>query len=171
MVEVELEEEHSNGLLIPFAIVTSILIFVHMLALVMATYMLPELDALASIPREQFMRRPMNIARGVCVKITWFLSHVLGIFLFLVEFVVLAFVKFYPFNKETRHRYQAGIAAGVVMLVLSIIAALIALIYYRFSYVHRNVHAHRETLAQAESILQKLKDEDPIQGHAKDTQV
>jgi len=171
MVEVELEDQHSDGLLIPFAIVTAILIFVHMLSLVLATYMLPELDALAAIPRVQLTRRPMNIARSMCIKITWFLSHGLGIFLFLVEFVLISFVKFYPVNSDTRLRYRAAIAGGSVMLGLSVGAAMATICYYRYSYIHRNVHGHNEALQRAENILQQLNASDPLQVHKVDTQV
>jgi len=171
MVEVELEDQHSDGLLIPFAIVTAILIFVHMLSLVLATYMLPELDALAAIPRVQLTRRPMNIAQTVCIKITWFLSHGLGIFLFLVEFVLISFVKFYPLNDETRLRYRAGIAGGTVMLVLTVGATIVTICYYRHSYIHRNVNDHNEALHKAENILQQLNASDPLQAHNVDTQV
>ena len=97
MVEVELEGNPPNGLLIPFAIFTSILIFVHLFALVLATYMLPELDALASgPPNKELARRPSNIAQGICVKMTWILSHVLGIILFLVPICVVSSCEILP---------------------------------------------------------------------------
>ena len=162
MVEVELEDRHHNGLLIPFAIFTSILIFVHLCSLVLATYMLPELDALSAVPHAQLTRRPGNIARGFCVKVTWFLSHALGIFLFLVQFVLLAFVKFYPINDETEDRYQAGIAAGIVIITLTVGAVLITLVWYYRSYVQRNLRGHIEALKAAENILQQVNANDPL---------
>ena len=171
MVEVELQDQHSDGLLIPFAIITSVLIFVHMLSLVLATYMLPELDALAAIPRVQLTRRPMNIANSFCIKLSWFLSHGLGIFLFLVEFVLLSFVKFYPLNDATMLRYRAGIAAGAVMLGLTVGAAVVTICYYRYSYIHRNVRGHNEALRQADEILQQLNANDPLRPQKVDTQV
>lgn len=163
MVEVELEDRHADGLLIPFAVFTSILIFVHLFSLMLATYMLPELDALSAVPNVQLTRRPGNIARGLCVKMTWFLSHVLGIILFLVQFVLLAFVKFYPINDKTEQRYRAGIAAGVVIIALSIIASLGTLIWYYRFYVNRNVKGHAEALETADNILKQLNANDPLQ--------
>lgn len=162
MVEVELEDRHANGLLIPFAVFTSILIFVHLLALMLATYMLPELDALASVPNTQLTRRPGNIAKGMCVKMTWFLSHALGIILFLVQFVLLAFVKFYPINDETEDRYEAAIAAGVVIVTLTISAALTTLVWYYHWYVRRNLKGQKEALRAADTILQEVNANDPL---------
>ena len=162
MVEVELEDRHANGLLIPFAIFTSILIFVHLFALMLATYMLPELDALASIPNTQLARRPGNIAQSICVKMTWFLSHALGIILFLVQFVLLAFVKFYPINDQTEDRYEVGIAAGVVIVTLTLGAALATLVWYYHWYVRRNLRGQKEALRTADAILQEVNANDPL---------
>lgn len=163
MVEVELEDDHSNGLLIPFAIFTSILIFVHLFSLMLATYMLPELDALAAVPRAELTRRPGNIAQGFCVKMTWILSHALGIILFLVQFVLLAFVKFYPVNRETEDRYQAAMAAGIVIITLTVAATLATLVWYYRSYVQRNVKGHVEALRDADNLLQQVNASDPLQ--------
>lgn len=162
MVEVELDDNHSNGLLIPFAIFTSILIFVHLFSLMLATYMLPELDALSAVPHVQLTRRPGNITQGFCVKMTWLLSHALGIILFLVQFVLLAFVKFYPINRDTKYRYQAGIAAGVVIVTLTVVAALAILVWYYHTYVKRNLKGHAEALRAADSILQQVNANDPL---------
>ena len=162
MVEVELEDRHSNGLLIPFAVFTSILIFVHLCSLVLATYMLPELDALSAVPHSQLTRRPGNIARGFCVKITWFLSHALGIILFLVQFVLLAFVKFYPINDNTENRYEAAIAAGIVIISLTVGATLLSLVWYYRWYVRRNLRGNMEALRAADNILQQVNANDPL---------
>ena len=162
MVEVELNNSHTNGLLIPFAIFTSILIFIHLFALMVATHILPELDALSAIPHVQLTRRPGNVAQAFCVKLTWFLSHGLGIILFLVQFVLLAFVKFYPFNDDTEERYEAAIAAGVVIIVLTVVFAVATLLWYYHSYVHHNVKGHHEALHVALTILQQLNASDPL---------
>ena len=169
MVEVELEGNPPNGLLIPFAIFTSILIFVHLFALMLATYMLPELDALASVPpNKELARRPSNIAQGICVKMTWILSHVLGIILFLVQFVLLAIVKFYPINNETEDhhkdedRHEAAIAAGVVIVTLTIGAVLATLVWYCHWYVRSNIKGQMDALRAADSILQEVNANDPL---------
>ena len=159
MVEVELNSSHENGLLIPFAIFTSILIFVHVLSLMLATHMLPELDALSAIPHVQLTRRPGNVAQGFCIKMTWFLSHILGIILFLVQFVLLAFVKFYD---GTEDRYHAAIAAGVVIISLTVLVSLATLVWYYRSYVHHNVKGHVEALHVANHLLQQLNANDPL---------
>ena len=162
MVEVELNNSHSNGLLIPFAIFTSILIFIHLFSLMVATHILPELDALSAVPHVQLTRRPGNVAQGFCVKMTWFLSHGLGIVLFLVQFVLLAFVKFYPVDDDTEDRYQAAIAAGIVIITLTTVVTLATLIWYYRSYIHHNVRGHTEALHAANHILQQLNANDPL---------
>lgn len=162
MVEVELNNSHTNGLLIPFAIFTSILIFIHLFSVLVATHILPELDALSAIPHVQLTRRPGNVAQGFCIKMTWFLSHGLGIVLFLVQFVLLAFVKFYAFNDETENRYQAAVAAGVVIITLTIVVTIATLLWYYRSYVYHNVKGHVEALHVAHNILQQVNANDPL---------
>jgi len=128
----------------------------------LATYMLPELDALSAIPHVQLTRRPGHITRGFCVKMTWFLSHALGIILFLVQFVLLAFVKFYPINDQTEQRYEVGIAAGVVIITLTVVTAFGTLVWYYHTYVKRNLKGHAEALRAADNILKQVNANDPL---------
>ena len=162
MVDMKLEDRHPNSLLIPFAVITSILVFVHLFALMLATYMLPELDAVVSVPNKELTRRPSNIAQGICVKMTWILSHVLGIFLFLVQFILLAVVKFYPINIETEDRYKAAIATGVIIVTLTLGTVLAMLVWYRHWYVRRNIKGQMDTLRIADTILQEVNANDPL---------
>ncbi len=74
---------------------TALLIFVHLLSLIIATRILPELVAYIENPR---LNVPQPITKGHYwpVQMVWYLSNIVGVLLFLVELVLVAFVKFFP---------------------------------------------------------------------------
>lgn len=130
MVEVELSDDTPTAILIPFTMVTALLIFVHLFSLVVATRLLPELEAVVSQPQHMYLS---SISRGHTwpVQLVWYLSNIVGILLFLLELVFVAFVKFYPHENTQADRYWIGIATLAVVLVLSVIATPFVIVFFR----------------------------------------
>ena len=175
MVEVEIGEDYNLGLLVVFAMCTAVLVFVHLLSLLIATCLLPDLDALAAIPKAQLARNSAHISRSCCVSFSWFLSHIVGIPLFFVEVIILSFVKFFSHvppsvppsesivnatshNEEPRSvdmKIHAGTAAAVTIIVLAIVALPFVTCYFRHFYRHR-LKLQRRQLDEAEELFRRL---------------
>merc|ERR1711915_70930 len=97
MVEIQIDENIPPGLLVAFAVCTVLLIAVHMLALMISTCILPNVEAVANLhlqtPSTVFESPHSKMSK--IIELAWGFSTVLGILLFLVEIAILCWVKFY----------------------------------------------------------------------------
>lgn len=176
MVEVEIGESYNLCLLVVFAMSTAVLVFVHLLSLLIATCLLPDLDALAAIPKAQLAQNSAHISRSCCVSFSWFLSHIVGIPLFFIEVIVLSYVKFYSqkvplsvsmvnasHNESVDVKIHAATAATVTIVVLAIVALPFVICYFRHFYRHR-LKLQRRQLDEAEELFRRLnRKSSPIQ--------
>ena len=173
-MEVEIGESFDPGLLVIFAMSTAVLVFVHLLSLLIATCLLPDLDALAAIPKAQLARNSAHISRSCCVSFSWFLSHIVGIPLFFIEVIILSYVKFYgrrmPLSvsvvnttmyknmhnvEEGPLKIHAATAATVTIVVLAIVALPFVTCYFRHFY-RRRLKLQRRQLDEAEELFRRL---------------
>ena len=154
MVEVELSNDTPTAILIPFTMITAILIFVHLFSLVIATRLLPELEAVVRQPKFLFTS---SISRGHTwpVQLVWYLSNIVGILLFLVELVFVAFVKFYPHENTQQDRFYIGIATLGVVIMLSVIAAPFIVIFFR-SISNKKIQLIEQRLERGRVLLDNL---------------
>ena len=153
MVEAEISPLTPTGLLIPFAMLTAVLIFVHMVSLLIATRLLPELEAIIKQPS---LHMPSSISKGYTwpVHIVWYLSNIVGIFLFLVDLVVVAYVKFYPTNGD-KDSLHVGTATLGVVVVLSIASLPFIIVFFR-TISNKKIQLHEQNLEKARVLLETM---------------
>ena len=144
MVEVTVNSDTPPSILIPFAMMTALLIFLHLLSLIIATRILPEVDAFIHNPK---LNVPQPITKGHyrAVQMVWYLSNIVGILLFLVELVLVAFVKFYS------QHIHVGTATLVVVSIL--LAASLPFIAIFFRSLSRQKIIYHEVKLQRERNL------------------
>ena len=152
MVEVEVSEATPPGLLIPFAMHTAILIFIHLFSLVLATRLLPELEAMSAHPHLGFSG---TLAKGWYVQLCWVLSNIVGVILFLVELILVAYVKFYPSNGSVNDRLHVGTGTLAVVVVLSILSSPFVVVFFR-SISKQKIQLHEQRLAKARELLENI---------------
>lgn len=108
LVEVELNNKEDNpippSLLIVFGVCTVLLVSVHMLALMMSTCILPHVEAVNAIVKRKncsnlLKDSPHNKMRHF-IEVSWLFSNVIGVFLFLIEVVILFWMKFWELGKK-----------------------------------------------------------------------
>ena len=153
MVEAEISTETPTGLLIPFAMLTALLIFVHMASLLIATRLLPELEAIIKQPS---LHIPSSINKGYTwpVHMVWYLSNIVGIVLFLVELVIVAYVKFYP-TGEDKTSLHVGTATLAVVVVLSVVFLPFIIVFFR-SISKKKIQLHEQNLEKARVLLENM---------------
>lgn len=154
IVEVEISTHTPYQILIPFSILTAILIFVHLLSLMLATCLLPELESITNDAHPQLFASALKIAKGLPVQLSWFLSNVLGIGLFLVELILVAFVKFYPAPDVVNNVY-AGVATLVTIVVLTVLSIPLA-VYYVMVVSKHKIRLHENQLHVAQEMLDNI---------------
>ena len=154
MVEVDLSDHTPSEILIPYAMLTALLICVHLFSLILATRLLPELEAFINKPN---LNLPPPISKGSSwpVQLVWYLSNIVGVLLFLVELVLVAYVKFFPVDGVPEDRIHAGTATLVVVVVLSILSIPFIVIFFR-SLSNKKIKFHERKLEKALVLLESI---------------
>ncbi|GLV36834.1 orai [Carabus blaptoides fortunei] len=133
MVELQINEPTTvpEWLFVLFAVCTTVLVSVHIFALMISTYILPNIDAISKLEVcELVTESPHERMRGF-IELAWAFSTVLGLFLFLVEIAILCWVKFWDYS------FPAAIAATVIVIPVLILFVAFAVHFYHSLVVYK----------------------------------
>ncbi|XP_076859430.1 calcium release-activated calcium channel protein 1 [Brachyhypopomus gauderio] len=156
MVEVQLERDYvyPSGLLIVFSVCTTILVAVHLFALMISTCILPNLEAVSNVHNLNSVKESPHERMHRHIELAWAFSTVIGTFLFLVEVVLLCWVKFLPLKKQEQvtppkeEDINAGVAAAgastLIMVPCAIIFIVFAVHFYRSLVSHKTDRQFQE---------------------------
>ncbi|XP_041674041.1 calcium release-activated calcium channel protein 1-like [Drosophila eugracilis] len=99
MVEVQLDSDTSvpPGLVIAFAICTTLLVAVHMLALMISTYNLPNIKTECNLHSISLVHESPHERLHWYIETAWAFSTLLGLILFLLEIAILCWDESYNF--------------------------------------------------------------------------
>lgn len=133
MVEVQLNDSSKvpKNVLVAFAVCTTLLVAVHMLALMISTCILPNIDAICSLDSISLVHESPHERLHWYIETAWAFSTLLGLLLFLCEIAILCFVKFYDFSM------MAAWSASVVLVPVLIIFLAFAIHFYRSLVSHK----------------------------------
>ena len=139
MVEVQLCENQKHpipfSLLIAFAICTTLLVSVHMLALMISTCILPNVEAVASMQGLIPISESPHEKLSHYVEIAWIFSTVFGILLFMIEVILLCWVKFWDVG---------GMDGKIIAVTATILLIPIVAVFIGFAvHFYRNIVAHQ----------------------------
>ncbi|XP_074596989.1 calcium release-activated calcium channel protein orai isoform X1 [Brevipalpus obovatus] len=142
MVEVQLTSDPSNPipgwLLIAFSVCTTLLVSIHMLALMISTCILPNIEAVCSVHRLSAVHESPHDKLGNYIELAWIFSTVFGIFLFLIEIAILCWVKFWDVGtNQGATGHQAALWATIVLIPIFLIFILFAIHFYRKLVTHK----------------------------------
>lgn len=128
MVEINIDEKIPVPLLITFVVCTVLLIAVHMLALMISTCILPNVEAVANLhyQTQKTVFESPHMKMNLIVELAWGFSTVLGILMFLVEIAILCWVKFYTVSQTV-----AWVATGLLIPIFFIFIAFAAHFYLK----------------------------------------
>lgn len=120
----------------------------------LAVCLLPELEALGSTPHPVMYNYSLIIAKSFSIQLCWVLSNIIGILLFLVELVLIAFVKFYPVQGDSDNLY-AAICVLITIIILSIIISPI-FVYHMRSLSKYKIQLHEQQLDRAHRLIEGI---------------
>lgn len=155
MVEVELETEYNypRVLLIAFSVCTTILVAVHLFALLISTCILPNVEAVSNIHNLNSVSESPHERMHHYIEMAWGFSTALGILLFLAEVVLLCWIKFLPLGSRTATEaprgnadsgWQAALASTIIMVPVGVIFLVFTVHFYRSLVRHKTERHHQE---------------------------
>ncbi|XP_019952918.1 protein orai-2 [Paralichthys olivaceus] len=173
MVEVQLEVKYSypRVLLIAFSVCTTVLVAVHLFALLISTCILPNVEAVSNIHNLNSVSESPHERMHYYIELAWGFSTALGILLFLTEVVLLCWIKFLPIGSNevkkassssaaevTTHAtmeattkspglesgWQAALASTIIMVPVGVIFVVFTIHFYRSLVRHKTERHHQE---------------------------
>ncbi|KAM9348016.1 protein orai-2 [Symphorus nematophorus] len=168
MVEVELKQySYPHVLLIAFSVCTTVLVAVHLFALLISTCILPNVEAVSNIHNLNSVSESPHERMHHYIELAWGFSTALGILLFLAEVVLLCWIKFLPVDcnepkksaacstasattvdpTSTTPQYsgwQAALASTIIMVPVGVIFLLFTIHFYRSLVRHKTERHHQE---------------------------
>ncbi|KAH8401546.1 hypothetical protein KR009_006380 [Drosophila setifemur] len=159
MVEVQLDANTKvpPGMLVAFAICTTLLVAVHMLALMISTCILPNIETVCNLHSVSLVHESPHERLHWYIETAWAFSTLLGLILFLLEIAILCWVKFYDLSPP------AAWSACVVLIPVMIIFLAFAIHFYRSLVTHKyevTVSGIREL-----EILKEQMEQDHLEQH------
>jgi len=168
MVEVALEAniKYPQALLILFACITTLLVIVHLFSLMIATCVLPNIEAAIAI--RKWNSSPHREFRSQ-IEIAWILSTGFGLVLFLIEVALLIWIKFWTImetpievqaqsnstnSPQKMPNFSAAKNAAMVASFAFLIPGAIVFIYFGISF-YRKLADHA-TNTRAEDVHRLL---------------
>ncbi|CAH4037202.1 calcium release-activated calcium channel protein 1 isoform X2 [Pieris brassicae] len=133
MVEVQLNTPTTipAGMLVAFTVCTTLLVAVHMLALMISTCILPNIEAIGNLHSISLVHESPHERLHWYIEIAWAFSTLLGLILFLVEIAILCWVKFYDLSPT------AAWSACVLLIPVMIIFLAFAIHFYMSLATHK----------------------------------
>ncbi|KAJ8414787.1 hypothetical protein AAFF_G00023100 [Aldrovandia affinis] len=154
MVEVQLEPDHEypQGLLIAFSACTTILVAVHLFALMISTCILPNIEAVSNVHNLNSVRESPHERMHRHIELAWAFSTVIGTLLFLAEVVLLCWVKFLPVKRQPSQNgtsmfsagQEAAIASTAIMVPFALVFIVFAVHFYRSLVGHKTDRQFQE---------------------------
>ncbi|XP_029468895.1 protein orai-2 [Rhinatrema bivittatum] len=179
MVEIQLEMQYKYPqlLLIAFSACTTVLVAVHLFALLISTCILPNVEAVSNIHNLNSVNESPHDRMHPYIELAWGFSTALGILLFLAEVVLLCWIKFLPIDsarirnetstvREPRGHagWQAALISTIIMVPVGLIFVIFTIHFYRSLVRHKTERHNREI-----EELHKLKVQ--LDGHDRGLQV
>uniref|UniRef100_A0AC35U5U9 MARVEL domain-containing protein n=1 Tax=Rhabditophanes sp. KR3021 TaxID=114890 RepID=A0AC35U5U9_9BILA len=139
LVELQYESTTPHVLLILLSIVTTLLVSVHLLALMISTCLLPYIEASGCSEDSPHKRLKFYI------NLAWIFSTCIGLILFLLEIAIILFIKF-----EAVNYLPAAYLAGAILIPVFILFFLFSCL------IHRDRTTH--SINRAEMKMASFKD-------------
>lgn len=151
MVELHIDESVPQGLIVTFAVCTSLVVAVHLVALLVSTCILPHVDAVAESKDESDIRNSPHSRLRRFIELAWIFSTGFGILLFLGQMILMAWVRFSGISTT------AAIVVTVILIPVLLVFVVFSVIFYQrlvsFKYQQKATE-----LSQLENDLTHLED-------------
>lgn len=161
MVEVNLNQDSKvpPAMLIAFTVCTTLLVGVHMLALMISTCILPNIDAVCSMNNVNLVHESPHERLHWYIEAAWAFSTLLGLILFLFEIAILCWVKFYEISQV------AAWSACAVLIPVLVVFVAFAVHFYQTMVAHK-YEVSRYGIRELELLKEQIEVNDSSNAHS-----
>ncbi|XP_065201603.1 calcium release-activated calcium channel protein 1-like [Planococcus citri] len=164
MVEVNLDpnDKVPGEMLIAFTVCTTLLVAVHMLALMISTCILPNVEAVCSLNNVHFVHESPHERLHWYIETAWAFSTLLGLILFLFEIAILCWVKFYAIS-------QAAAWSACIVLIPVILLFIGFAVHFYGTMVAHKYEISRYGIRELELLKEQIEATDTNGSHVTST--
>lgn len=141
-MEIQINQDVPSGLLIAFSICTTLLVSVHLLALMISTCILPNIEAVSNVHNVNAVNESPHEKMQMFIQMAWAFSTGLGIILFLTEIALICWVKFNTVNAN--YNTSAAWASTGIVIPVALVFLLFAFHFYRRLVTHKVERSAKE---------------------------
>ncbi|KAL4224328.1 Protein orai-2 [Mactra antiquata] len=156
LVEISITNDVPDYLLILFSVCTTLLVSVHLLALMISTCILPHIEAVSNVHNVNAVKESPHEKMQVFIQLAWAFSTGLGIILFLAEITIICWLQFVTINK------YAAIASTIIVAPVLVIFLVFAAFFYRRLISHKYERSYRD-LEDLQQIAEELQNHSQLQ--------
>lgn len=159
MVELSIQDDEDDpiplSILMTFGVITTALVAVHLSAVMIASCILPYIDSIAlseteSSANESIQDSPHD-KMHIFIEISWIFSNIIGLILFLVEIILLTWVKFWQIGSGDGNEPGKQVAVASTITLLICIAFFIWFaVYFYHSLADHEYERFKTKLSQIE---------------------
>ncbi|OWF40994.1 protein orai-3-like [Mizuhopecten yessoensis] len=135
LVEIGIEPDVPSWLMVVFCVNTTLLVSIHLLAVMISTCILPHIEAVSNVHNVNSVHESPHERMQVFIQMAWTFSTGFGILLFLNEIVLICWIKFNV--KTVNNNITAAWAATAVVIPVGILFLVFAFHFYRRLIAHK----------------------------------
>ncbi|XP_069134823.1 calcium release-activated calcium channel protein 1-like [Argopecten irradians] len=135
LVEIGIEPDVPSWLMVVFCVNTTLLVSIHLLAVMISTCILPNIEAVSNVHNVNSIQESPHERMQVFIQMSWTFSTGFGILLFLTELVLICWIKFNV--KSLHNNVTAAWASTAVVIPVGILFLVFAFHFYRRLIAHK----------------------------------
>ncbi|KAI6648934.1 Calcium release-activated calcium channel protein 1-like isoform X3 [Oopsacas minuta] len=161
MIEIQYNVENTPiVLLVAFCIVTTILIFSHLISLAISSSILPTLDTISETYVPEIIYHSPHRKLNFFIQMSWFISNLWGNFLMVILVTLVLWIKFARYETTNVTHSIDNVIAPIIgtSIVIPILILLIIVSFYIYATMHKHkLSTQRNDIKELEGQVKSLK--------------
>lgn len=160
MIEIQYNTDNTPmTLLVLFCIVTTVLIFSHLISLSISSSILPTLSTISETYVPEVIYHSPHRKLNFFIQLSWFISNLWGNFLMVILVTLVLWIKFAKYdttNVTTTTQYLPPIIGTSILIPILIILLIVSFYIYATMHKHK-LSTQKNNLTELENQVESLK--------------
>ena len=151
-MEIGIENDVNKHLILAYSVCTTLLVSVHLLALMISTCILPNIEATSNGDKGDVDESPHEAMQCI-IQIAWTFSTGFGIILFLCEIVLISWIKFD--TKQANNNKAAALASSAIVIPVAVILIMFAVYFWKKLIKHAEKVIEKKLIEMGRVVVNK----------------